>query len=621
MLAIKNLLPHFFLQCGALIALCLLAGCTPPGPRALLQGDRLVEKGRYQEALEKLKTATELLPKEPRVWNCLGLAYQGLGDGPRAIEAYQHALMLDRSNLVFVARYNLGCAYLEQGNPAAAVNELRSYCLLSNSLPALLKLGAAELQTRQPDAAERSFSTALKLHPGDAAAQNGLGLALAQRNRPREAAQYFQGALKSDPKFGPALLNLAVLYHHQPPQKAYAAQKYREYLALEPRPANYETVKAVLARLDQELAPRVVPTNAVPHPPTVKTNGVPAKTNSIPAVTNLPVPPPTAVVTQRVAVPVATNIVPPVTNIPKPAVEVVKVPPPPVVVKTNVLVPAPPPPVVTSAPVPVVVVALSNPPPLKPAQDITPPPTRTNAAPPPVVSSNLWVVRAAPVKPAKQEKKSIFQSLNPFRTKEKPAATNIVVMPVLRPPEPAVTSAVITAVAPPPPVPRYTYLSPTKPAAGNRKAAEVFFQQGLKAHQEGRTTEAQSGYRAALEKDPAYFEAYYNLGLLAFQVSDWQAALHAYETALAVNPEAPEARLNLGLALDRADYPQDAAVELEKVARAKPGETRAHLTLGNLYAQKLGQTAKAREHYLKVLDLDPSHPQANAIRYWLAAHP
>ena len=652
MLAIKKLLPHFFLQGATLVVLLLLAGCTPPGPRALLQGDRLLQEGHYQQALDKLKTATALLPRDPRVWNCLGLAYQSTGDGPHAIEAFRYALSLDHSNLVFVAHYNLGCAYLEQGNAVAAANELRSFCLLSNSLPALSKLATAELRSRQFDAAEKSFASLLKQRPSDAAAQNGLGLAFAQRNRPREAAQWFQSALKNDPKYAPALLNLAVIYHHQPAQKAYAAQKYREYLALEPHAVDADSVKAVLARLEQELAPRPAPTNAAPV--------LPPKTNAPVALTNAPPVPPRSSVTQHVAAvtttnipkPVApavvvtnvpkpppaiapvTNVVRPVTNLPRVVAPLPVVKAPPIVASNPPPIPLPPPP----PPVPVVVVALSNETPLKPALDIpikpAPPPVVAKVVPPVVITaappvapaSNLWVVRAAP--PAKPDKTSFLDSLNPFRKKPKPAvpATNSIVIPTISPIAPVASNPVVAvaAAAPAPPrpvVPRYAYLTPAKPARGDRKAAEVFFHQAFKAQQDGKSDEAAQAYRAALEKDAAYFEAQYNAGLLAFQAADWPASLRCFETVLAITPEAVNARLNLGLALERANYPQDAADELEKVVSAKAEDTRAHLTLGSLYAQKLGQPARAREHYQKVLDLDPQHSQATAIRYWLAAHP
>src|SRR6185437_14682691 len=63
---------------GVATAVCLLlcviaTGCKPPGPRALLDGQNLVERGRYAEAIELLKTATSLLGTNANAWNYLGL--------------------------------------------------------------------------------------------------------------------------------------------------------------------------------------------------------------------------------------------------------------------------------------------------------------------------------------------------------------------------------------------------------------------------------------------------------------------------------------------------------------------------------------------------------------------
>ena len=73
--------------------------------------------------------------------------------------------------------------------------------------------------------------------------------------------------------------------------------------------------------------------------------------------------------------------------------------------------------------------------------------------------------------------------------------------------------------------------------------------------------------------------------------------------------------------LKQANYITDAVIELERVVASYPNETRAHLALGNLYAQQFHQPARARQHYLKVLEVEPRHPQASEIRYWLAANP
>ena len=84
------------LLCGALV----LWGCTPPGPRALLQGDKWLQKGQHARAIEELQTAVRIIPEEPRAWNHLGLALQAGGQVRPAMDAYRQALARDRGNQV-----------------------------------------------------------------------------------------------------------------------------------------------------------------------------------------------------------------------------------------------------------------------------------------------------------------------------------------------------------------------------------------------------------------------------------------------------------------------------------------------------------------------------------------
>src|SRR3954447_20791340 len=99
----------FFMTIGAV---AMLAGCTPAGPRALLDGKRLLEQGKYELAVEKLKLATSLLATNAQAWNYLGLAYHQAGQPANAVEAYQKALRLNHD--LTIVHYNLGCAWLEQ---------------------------------------------------------------------------------------------------------------------------------------------------------------------------------------------------------------------------------------------------------------------------------------------------------------------------------------------------------------------------------------------------------------------------------------------------------------------------------------------------------------------------
>src|SRR5215468_4753770 len=88
------------------LALFLLCGCAPPGPRALLDGKKLLEEGKYREAVAELEKATTLLPKTAAAWNYLGLAYQANDEPDQAVKAYRAALALDHK--LSVVRYNLG---------------------------------------------------------------------------------------------------------------------------------------------------------------------------------------------------------------------------------------------------------------------------------------------------------------------------------------------------------------------------------------------------------------------------------------------------------------------------------------------------------------------------------
>ena len=239
MLAIKKR-GMVLLSCLVLLAMC---GCAPPGPRALLRGERLIREGKYEQAVES--------------YNHLGLALHGNKQFAAASVAYQKALALDHK--LAAARYNLGCLYLEQNDSASAVEQLTSYTLLQpNSADGWLKLGNAQLRARQFDAAEKSFKTALNLHPRYAEVFNGLGVLQLQRKRPQDALSYFNFALNQKPNYGPALLNAAVLAQQHLNNRPAASEKYRQYLALKPRAANWEAVSGLASRLDAELNPPVI---------------------------------------------------------------------------------------------------------------------------------------------------------------------------------------------------------------------------------------------------------------------------------------------------------------------------------------------------------------------------
>jgi tetratricopeptide (TPR) repeat protein len=187
---------------------------------------------------------------------------------------------------------------------------------------------------------------------------------------------------------------------------------------------------------------------------------------------------------------------------------------------------------------------------------------------------------------------------------------------------PVVETKPVKIIQPAPPTfPRYLYFSPRKPQAGDRRTASGAFTRAREFEQDSRWLDALQSYRQATELDPAWFEAQYNYGVIAFRLRNFNQSLAAYEMALAIQPDSLDARYNFALALKSAGYVTDAVNELKKILAANPDELRAHLALGNLYAQQLHDPALARQHYNKVLALDPRNPQAPDIQFWLSSNP
>jgi tetratricopeptide (TPR) repeat protein len=166
----------------------------------------------------------------------------------------------------------------------------------------------------------------------------------------------------------------------------------------------------------------------------------------------------------------------------------------------------------------------------------------------------------------------------------------------------------------------YRFLRPTAPLPGDREAAEPHFKEGLQWHRTGRQAIAVEHYQEATRLDPAFFEAYFNQGLAATEVANWKHALAAYEMALAINPDSAKAHYNFCMALKKANYPADALAQLKLLITRHPDDAKAHLAIANMYAQQFNQPDKARQHYLKLLELDPFNSEAPKIRYWLSTN-
>jgi tetratricopeptide (TPR) repeat protein len=594
---------------GLFFALALslsLAGCTPAGPRALWKGKYDLDHNDLPGAVTQLKRATTLLATNASAWNYLGVALHRAGQADDAATAYQTALRLDRD--LVEAHFNLGVLCLEQNRSDAAKAELTAYTLQRpNDAAGWLRLGFAQLKSGGDTlAAERSFSKVLSLKIDEAAAYNGLGLASLQSGKPRDAAKFFVAASQARPDYAPALQNLATVNLEYLHDNKAALAGYKSYLALAQRPANYDEVKALAASLAQSdvaatvMAPAVVTKTVpppepkpkvasalAPHPPpapqveTENTAASHAPERTTTAANPAPAPP--AVVTTQVASQSAKVQ-------PASATETA------VTLGTK-----------TNRPVHVAVAAAA-----KPAVNDGAPAEPAGVAmteedqPRPGFWHRLFGTNKSP---GNAKSRYGNENLKPIPGGgEEMAGTKPAARPEGAKPHPSARPGY------------YSYTAPARPAAGDRRAAEEPFSKAQTAEKDEDWNAAEQGYLAAAEADPSWFEAQYNAGVIAHRLRHYSVALPRYELALALQPESTDARYNFALALRASGFAADAADELKKVLVLNPDEIRAHLALANICAQSLHDIPQARQHYKRVLDLQPDIAQAADIRFWLSAN-
>jgi tetratricopeptide (TPR) repeat protein len=139
-------------------------------------GTRLMELGRYDEAIAHHERAIALQPDYAPGYNHLGAALRATGRIDEAIARYRKALELQPD--FASARYNLANAQLEQGRTGASAD---------------------------------SFRRAIEANPGSVEAHNNLGIALAKQGDVRGAMAAFRNAIAVDPRSVHAHRNLGNL--------------------------------------------------------------------------------------------------------------------------------------------------------------------------------------------------------------------------------------------------------------------------------------------------------------------------------------------------------------------------------------------------------------------------
>ena len=565
---------------------------------------------------------------------------------------------------LYLERYDWGsnlAAFRANANRAADEFEKLRISVTDDKFSHWLEKGVTELHAGRLTSARESFK---KVGGQDATALNGLGVLAVVEQRFEAAAQYFEDAARVDAKDTKAKLHLAIA-RQSLGQYQSALEAYQAYLAAESDSAEKKPeVKKLVAGLEEYLKPEPKPEEkpepkekpeekpievAVIEPaepvepkveekPEVKPAEVSVKEDLKEEVTPAePVEPVVAVAPTEVPEekPEEPKTEPAEVAVIEPPAEEVNVEPtePTEPVEVAVVEPVEPKglPVPEAKPAETVVSEEA------PAEPVEPGTTVTVETPPAEVVEP--VEPAEPVETtvpeealeAEKPKRKWTERLNPARwfggrKKDKTdgqitwnARTPLPTIPTPKPVKPAATNKVRvvnvlpTAVA----YPRYTYLHPALPKAGDRQVAKTFFDDGTKAQQSKEWQRAKAAYLQAAKADPVWFEARFKLGQAAYYTGETGLALQAFENALSIDPNDGPARFNFAMSLVQGTYYADAAKELETFLQFDPNNVQAHLEAGNLYADKLHDVAKAAIHYKRVIGLNPEHSQAVNMRYWL----
>lgn len=649
----------------------LLAGCAPSGPEALEQGEKLIRQGKFPAAIRRLEIATQKLPQNPQAWNHLGLAYHKNNEPDKAAGAYVQALKLDRN--LAPAYYNLGQLQSQQTNVTGAIQSFTTFTRLQPESPnGWMKLGVANRRAHNLEQAEQNLLQARNLDPTNPAVYNELGLLELEKERPKSAMQYFARSVNLNTNYAPAVLNLAIVAHHHTTNLTYALGRYREYLAIKPEPPSAEQVKTIVSRIEDQLNRRR--SQAATATETEKSEGpsAPAVTDTSPftktnqsqtlaqtesqksaedsAEASQPTEAEETNPPSRLHIPpLDTLVVSSEKEIPAPRLLAMGPEPDPAAVESYFLLSSPaeaatpipdPPeesveffPMVTNLALSADLEAslapiLSEGSTLTTAESETSTPRR-EALRPGITPLDPIDASTPPRVPAEEPKSGFFSKLNPmnwFRSDEPEQPTTASPTgPAGGENEAPLTITLVDEPAPlventQPVFDRYDYREITLPEPGSRAEALPYFVRGVREQKRNRYADARKLYDLALQWDPTYFDALYNKGICALLMDDNEAALAAFESALALQPDHLKARYNFALAMKREGYPLDAAEQLNAVLEKSPDDPRVHLALGNLFAQTLNRPNLARQHYEKVLDEEPSHPQATEIRYWLSLH-
>jgi arylsulfatase A-like enzyme/tetratricopeptide (TPR) repeat protein len=167
---------------------------------------------RAEEAAEECKEALKIDPEYNAAVFTLALAYKKLKMYDEAIAGFERAIQLDpRDSKPYV---NLGEVFLETKDFDKAIAHFEEAISIDPEHSSLAhnNLGAALLEKKQLERAEKELLKSLEMRPRIPDAHHNLGLLYEERGDPMRALEEYKKEIEIHPGAHPAHFNLALLY-------------------------------------------------------------------------------------------------------------------------------------------------------------------------------------------------------------------------------------------------------------------------------------------------------------------------------------------------------------------------------------------------------------------------
>lgn len=119
-------------------------------------------------------------------------------------------------------------------------------------------------------------------------------------------------------------------------------------------------------------------------------------------------------------------------------------------------------------------------------------------------------------------------------------------------------------------------------AQSSNPDAIINYNQGIKAYNQGRTSEALDKFTQATRIDSGYGDAYYNMGSIYYQLKRYDDAANMFQKAVNLSPTDHHAKYNLALCLEKLNRNEEAINILSQIPASDPQHAQAKAKLNEL---------------------------------------